>query len=533
VDQAPVPAPVSRREKKNLLTAAIRSLLALQQVTSADVRLVARSVGVDESTVWRRLKRARATGTADLPPREHFEITEELRVRLAYHRGNVKGVHDELVKEASHTEDDSDTEAGGTENGVPSLSTLRRAFHRDLTPGDLAGLRSGVPASRAHDPHLRRPPTTRNEEWEGDHKQAPVLVWADGRLVKPWVTWFCDCHTGMTMGWAVTPHFTHRGSILAALRSCILTDDVHGPAGGLPRRIRIDRGKDFLSRAVSQAMGAFSVHVDVLPPYTPHLKGSIENLNRAATSMFFSTLPRYTKSQKLNTKRRSGDKDPALTIDAFTDLFATWVRTRNAEHRMQGYGDLTPLESWNSDDTPLREPTLRDLDTFLLEADRSTRIIHGHGIRWQNRDYVGAWMTGRTGTEVVVRYQPHHPRTIEAFHAQTGQHLGTAHLADEASEQEIREVYQARDERVKRLRRDLADAQRRRRRQFQPLTQAGPARQAGTMTRKQAAAELGAPPRARIKEDDGVPAGYMPRRLTPGARWAIPTPSDTAGQDSH
>ncbi len=52
------------------------------------------------------------------------------------------------------------------------------------------------------------------------------------------------------------------------------------------------------------------------------------------------------------------------------------------------------------------------------------------------------------------------------------------------------------------------------------------------MTRKQAAAELGAAPRARIKEDDGVPAGYMPRRLTPGARWAIPAPSDTAGQDS-
>lgn len=139
MDQAPVhalprddvPAPVSRREKQHLLTAAIRSLLALQELTSADVRLVARSVGVDESTVWRRLKRARATGTADLPPREHFEITEELRVRLAYHRGNVRGVHDELVTEAGHTEDDSDTEAGARKTAcrvcprcaVPSTGT--------------------------------------------------------------------------------------------------------------------------------------------------------------------------------------------------------------------------------------------------------------------------------------------------------------------------------------------------------------------------------------------------------------------------
>ena len=294
--------------------------------------------------------------------------------------------------------------------------------------------------------------------------------------MKPWVTWFCDCHTGMIMGWAVTPHYPHRGSILAALRSSILTDSVHGPAGGLPRRIRIDRGKDFLSRAVAEAMGALGVHVDALPPYTPHLKGSIENLNRAATSMFFSTLPRYTKAQKLDTKRRTGEKDPALTIEAFIDLFAQWIRRRNAEHRMAQHGGTTPLENWNQDDTALREPPLKDLDAFLLEADRSTRIIGGHGIRWENRDYVGGWMTGRGGTEVRVRYEPHNSRTIEVFHARTGERLGTAYLADEASEEEIAEVFQARDERVRRIRRDLAEAQRLRRRRFQPLTQSGPAR---------------------------------------------------------
>jgi putative transposase len=480
------------------------------ELTTVEVRLVARTLGVHERTVWRRLDQARTTGTPDLKPRPHFEVTDELRVKLAYHRGNVKRVHEEMLDEAADAED------------VPSLSTLRRALRRDLTPGDLAGLRSGIPASRAHDPHLRRPPTCRNEEWEGDHKQVPVWVWADGRLVKPWVTWFCDCHTGMIMGWAITPHFPHRGSILAALRSCILTDDVHGPAGGLPRRIRIDRGKDFLSKAVTEALGAFSVHVDVLPPYTPHLKGSIENLNRAATSMFFSTLPRYTKAQKLDAKRRVGEKSPALTFEGFVGRFAPWVRTRNAEHRMAGYGDVTPLESWNSDDTPLNEPPLKDLHAFLMEADRSTRVIHGHGIRWQSRDYVGAWMTGRTGTEVRVRYQPHHPRAIEVFHARTHQHLGTAYLADEASEEEIREVYQSRNERVRRIRRDLAEAERLRRRRFQPVTQAGPARPAGTMTRKQAAAELRTVRPASVK-DDGVPAGYMPRRVTPGARWAIPT----------
>ncbi|MER8261840.1 transposase family protein [Streptomyces albidoflavus] len=509
--------PQRRREKKKLLAAAVRSLLQLRELgkmTSADVKAVARTLRVHERTVWRRLEKAQALGTADLPARPRFTITDDIRIKLAYHYGNIKAVHREMLHEA----DD--------EGDVPGLSTLHRAVKRDLPPGDLAGLREGIPAARAHDPHLRRPPTRRNEEWEGDHKQAPVLVWAQGRLVKPWVTWFCDCHTGMIMGWAVTPHYPHRASILAALRACILTDEVHGPAGGLPRRIRIDRGKDFLSRAVSEAMGVFSVQVDVLPPYTPHLKGSIENLNRAATSMFFSALPRYTRTQKLDARRRAGDKDPALTFEAFVDLFAQWVRTRNAQHRMQGSGDLTPLEVWLDDDTPLREPPLKDLNVFLLEEERSTRIIHGHGIRWQNRDYVAAWMTGRTGTPVRIRHQPHHPRTIEVFDAHTDQHLGSAHLADEASEEEIRAVYEARDERVRRLRRDLAEAKRRRRRRFQAVTQAEPARQAGTMTRTQAAAEL-ARPRRSPAGDTEVPAGYMPRRVTPSTRWAIPQPADT------
>ncbi|MEU6325461.1 transposase family protein, partial [Streptomyces sp. NPDC047009] len=322
-----------RRERDELMGPAVRALLQLAErgeLTTAHVRLSAHTLGVHIRTVWRNLARARLSQPLRRT-RDRFEVTDHIRILLAYYRGNVKRVHEELVKDA---------EKAGC--APVSLSTLHRAIKRDLTPGDLAGLRAGLLASRNHDPHLRRPPTARNEEWEGDHKQAPVWVWADGRLVKPWVTWFCDCHTGMVMGWAVTAHYPHRGSILAALRSCILREDTYGPAGGLPTRIRIDRGKDFLSNAVQEALGVFAVQVDVLPPYTPHLKGSIENLNRAATSMFFSTLPRYVHAQKLDARRRVGEKDPPLTFEGFVELFSQWVQTRNAEHKMAGYGGVTP-----------------------------------------------------------------------------------------------------------------------------------------------------------------------------------------------
>ncbi|MFG3370344.1 Mu transposase C-terminal domain-containing protein [Streptomyces sp. NPDC048156] len=499
----------------------MRALLQLAErgeLSTAHVQLSAYTLGVHVRTVWRNVARARR-GEPLHRTRARFEVTDAVRTLLAYYRGNIKRVHEELELDAKNA---------GRE--PVSLSTLHRAINRELTPGDLAGLRSGLPASRSHDPHLRRPPTARNEEWEGDHKQAPVWVWAEDRLLKPWVTWFCDCHTGMIMGWAVTPHYPHRGSILAALRACILHTGPHGPAGGLPTRIRIDRGKDFLSNAVKEALGAFAVQVDVLPPYTPHLKGSIENLNRTATRRFFSTLPRYTGAQKLDTHRRSGEKDPPLTFEGFTELFATWVTTHNAEHQMAAHAGLTALERWNSDPTPLREVPAEDLHAFLLESDRSTRVITGHGIRFKGRDYMAGWMTGRSGTRVHIRFQPHQLEEIHVFDADNRHHLGAASLADQASEEQIDEVYRARGERARRLRRDLRRAEALRRRRFKPATTAGPARTTEVMTRKQAASELRSQRSSRHADD--LPPDYMPRRITPSSRWAVPdTPAPTQPEE--
>ncbi|MFD9722098.1 hypothetical protein [Streptomyces sp. NPDC059076] len=93
----------SSRERRALLTAGVRSLVVLRErgeLTSVEVKTVARSVGVHERTVWRRLKKARATGIADLAPRSRYTVTDEVRIRLAYYRGNIKRVHQEMLEEA-------------------------------------------------------------------------------------------------------------------------------------------------------------------------------------------------------------------------------------------------------------------------------------------------------------------------------------------------------------------------------------------------------------------------------------------------
>lgn len=62
---------------------------------------------------------------------------------------------------------------------VPSLPTLHRAIQWDPTAGERAGLSAGERAARKHDVFLTRPRGHRNQAWETDHMQSPVLVLVD------------------------------------------------------------------------------------------------------------------------------------------------------------------------------------------------------------------------------------------------------------------------------------------------------------------------------------------------------------------
>jgi putative transposase len=138
---------------------------------SEQVRLAAAALGVSERTVGRWVGQARAGEGLSSRPRRRFQVTDEIRQRLAFWRGNAAAVHRELVRAAK---------AGGPP--APSSSTLQRAVARDVLAGDRAGLAGGERARRAYDVFLQRPGAHRNAVWEADHVEAPVEVEAGGRL---------------------------------------------------------------------------------------------------------------------------------------------------------------------------------------------------------------------------------------------------------------------------------------------------------------------------------------------------------------
>ncbi|GAA4887699.1 hypothetical protein GCM10023237_69430 [Streptomyces coeruleoprunus] len=220
----------------------VRRLLALRRegkLTTTRVRSAADVLGVRERAVWRWLAAAEGDEAAARAPGERaaypgrFTVTDEVRALLGLWRGNVAAVHRELTARADRGEGDP----------PPSIATLHRAIRRDLSPGERAGLAGGEGAARKHDVFLARPRGWRNQVWETDHVQAPVLVEVDGRARRPWIKWFTDCATNAVTGVAVTPVHPSRESVLAALRSAVLREEPYGPFGGLPEKVRVDRGK--------------------------------------------------------------------------------------------------------------------------------------------------------------------------------------------------------------------------------------------------------------------------------------------------
>lgn len=501
------------RHRDELRPAGVAQLLRLRaagELTTAHVRLVAEAVGVHIRTVWTWLGQAEETGSPEKPERRRFRVTEEIIEVLADYQGNVKRAHERLVELAV---------AAGQK--PPGLTTLHDAIARDLDPGFMAGLREGIPAARGFDPCFQRPAVARNEVWEGDHKQAEtVVMMPDKKPSRVWVTWFEDRGTGHVMGWAVTAGSAHRGSVLAAVRMSVLREAPYGPAGGLPRLVRVDGGADFLSKTVLRAFGLLGVPVHRVR--SARHKGGIERLNHTSMTRFFADLPRYTKAPRLDHRRRVGETDPPLTFEAFVGLLGEWVHKHNTEHVVERTG-MTPLEAWQADPAEIRpEPSASELRAFMLESDHRVHKITSHGVEFNRRCYMPENGVGRIGLEVRVRWMPHHTHEIDLYTFRGNRYLGRAFLSNEASEDLRAKVLLERDEHSRELRAALKRSGERRHERHLPSTQPELPVRALRMTEVEARAEL-----------DGTKGPAAPRRRTQPYRPLTPIPAawKRPGQD--
>jgi putative transposase len=457
----------SSSHSRALLVRSLRKLQRHGRLTGREIRWAARALEVSERTVWRWLG-AELPDSAGRPGPRPYVLTEADRDALADWHGSAAAAW-------------RARRAAGVP--LPTLRTFQQAVRRQLSPAERAALADGAEGRRRHTVYLRWESTYRNQVWEADHKQLPVLVLAPKaqRARTPWVTLFLDAYSRLVMGWAISL-YPSSATVLSALRMGLVIDPDRGPWGGVPTMLRWDNGLEFAAAALTRAAASLGSVVSPTPPYTPHLKGKIERLHRTITQEFLKGLPFYTDGPRAADRTLYGPAVDPITLDRFAADFDTWIRAYNTTRPHRGLGGQTPLERWCSDATPIDHVPADQLRGLLL-ADQE-RTIGKDGIHFRGLVYVAAEFNGRVGQRVTVLYMPHDPRQIElkldgSWVTAKPQGLLTA---------------AERDQVLARRRADAAELARRQRRasrrarlRLAPIIGPGPIQETTVMSRQQAA----------------------------------------------
>lgn len=464
---------------------------------------------VTTRTIRRWMANARQhDGTYTPHGRSHYVLTPHAIDVITRWRGNVTAAHRELRAEPHKDEPPP-----------PSLATFHRAAKRQWNKGQRAGLSGGETARRRYDIHGERDHHHRNYAWETDHVEASVYVIVDGHRRKPHITWFIDCATKCICGVAITPQTPSRESILVALRDAILIEDPHRPYGGIPDRIRVDGGKDFLSETVGQALAALGTEHIVLPPRRPDLKATVEAANGAIKDTLFADMPGYTEAPTLPGGKPIDPDQPLIHFEAFVALVLDWITQRNTEQTFDKLDGKTPHQAWHDDPTPVYTATPEDLHTYTLERPGKPLTINNSGVRWRKRNYIADWMHGLAGEKVHVRYLHHHEHRIELYDPETGHYLGPATLTSQVTPTQRRALDNARRRHAAHLRKELNKAERNRNARYAAATRPSPPQRLDALTEDEATQQLrdlGTPP----PQPPQAPA-YLPLPQL-SDEWALP-----------
>jgi len=433
---------------------------------SALVDAAAAALGVVPRTIWRWLDEG-LPGSG--PSRGWAPAQDDIDAYVRW-KGNAAAAWRERAADGS----------------VPSLRTFQTALAHRFEVGDRAVMREGVEARRRHQVYLRWEPEARNELWETDHKEldVPVLFPRAQRPRKPWTTLFVDGYSRAVMGWAIS-EYPSSASVLAALGEAVRVDARRGPFGGIPARLRPDRGLEFVAGALEQACGVLAIHLDPAPPYSPTLKGKVERLHGTIVESFLAEIPHFAYGPRDASGKLWGRGLPVLSLSDLVSRFDAWVLAYNLERAHAGLGGQTPLERWLSDATPLRTVPDQELRWTLLEE--RARQVRKSGIRFHRLDYVAPELNGLVGETVAVRYRPHDDTSVEVFRA--GAHLCTALPQGTLGAEERAAVLQHRREDAARQAALARRATRRARERFAPATAPGEPAGVSVIGASQATAE--------------------------------------------
>lgn len=343
------------------------------------------------------------------------------------------------------------TAADATQRGqrAPSYSTVRDIV-RDLDPA-LVTLALEGPASYRdkHELVFRRRADRPNQTWQSDHTELDLLiVGADGKPDRPWLTTVLDDHSRAICGYMVFTGAPSAMNTALALRQAIWrkTDPAWAMCG-IPDVLHVDHGSDFTSHHLERT--AIALHIRIIHSTVgrPQGRGKIERFFRTINTELLATLPGHLGRGSRNPK-------PILTLTELDRAIGAFIATYN--DRTHSELGISPKAAWIGDGWLPRMPdSLEELDGLLLTVPKN-RVVQRDGIHFQGQRYLAPTLAPFVGHTITIRYDPRDISEIRVYDRDT--FICTA--IDEAHPNlrlSLRDIETARRARRRELRRTIND----------------------------------------------------------------------------
>ena len=251
--------------------------------------------------------------------------------------------------------------------------------------------------------------TFRNQCWQIDSSPLDVMVVVDKKIIRADILSIIDVYSGRCVADVVT-----QGNALTLVRLIARAFEVLGK----PQYIKGDNGKDYLSKQFQELLKGLGIGYDAAIAYCGDEKGKVERHFRTLQHAKISQLPGYvgfnlrireqieqrTPKKERHAKDKFGNAKKTnlkylLSLEDMKKIFEAEVLKWDITN-VRRKGAKSPLEIWNSDNTPIM---CVDYAEFLLYAGTGdTRTVSKKGINFNAYTFISPLLPN-VGTKVVVR----------------------------------------------------------------------------------------------------------------------------------
>lgn len=260
------------------------------------------------------------------------------------------------------------------------------------------------------------------ERVEMDHTRSDLEILHDNGKVKlgrPWITVALDHYTRLPIGIAV--HFLDQSvaAVFQALRnmmtpkgymSRLVPEIDYTYPSGVPVTAFMDRGSDWDSDQVRNALGCFGMIPEYEPVGCPFYKGAIERWNRTLQEEVSHTVPGATPPWDIDGYVWDGEGKAYLTFSAYVRRVWRWVTMIYAKTWHRGIKGV-PLDRWKESISRRLPRGLRKEDDLSILCNRvaecgvSNKGVEHEGLSWGGK-YIEKIMANpafRPGMKVKIR----------------------------------------------------------------------------------------------------------------------------------